>query len=595
MLMVAEWPDLGSARVLIDPLAIDGSAATTLDLWRPSWTGRLVAFQLSRGGDESPQLRVLDVGSGREVGRAVSPGRPTPVAWLPDDSGYYYVHGSATETTRQVRIHLLNDDATADAVVFETPLRQLAVMISPDGRWLVISCAPGAQRGNRVYLADLTDPSAPAELRLVYDGTIDDTQSLIKFGPHNSMYAITTGDAPGGRICRIHPERPTYDAWRTIITPRSGDVLTGCTALVEPRDGELRFLVSATAQGHPRLTLHKAYGERLATLPVPGVGPATLTNLSSAPGEPSHASFLYASFTTPAGVYRFDLADRRIHRDSVAGDVSPLDDIATVRHVSYTSDDGTEVPLYLVLPTGDPDRDRVPRRPRPAILAAYGGFGVSAAATYSPSLLAWVKAGGIYAIAGVRGGAEHGTAWHEAGRRRNKPNAFADFGAAARWLHAQGWTTPDQLAIRGASHSGLMVAVAVTRDPQLYAAAVCSDAVTDMIRYPHLGLGAWWIDEFGDPTNDDDRQTLLGYSPYHNTRPGTAYPAVLLTTPLHDPRVGAAHTHKLTAELQHAASSTKPILLRTESDVGHGPRAASRLVNLHADTLAFCAAHTGLR
>ena len=589
--MVAEEPDASAARVLIDPLEIDASAVSTLDLWRPSWTGRLVAFQMSHGGSESPQVQVINAGTGRITGSPIRPGRPTPIAWLTDDRGFYYVHGSATATTRQIRIHLLDDVPDTDSVVFETSLRQLSVMISSDGHWLVISCAPGAQGGNRLYLADLTnaDPSTP-QLKLVYDGSTNNTQALIKFGPRGVIYAITTSAAPGGRICCIDPEQPTYNAWRTVITASTGTVLTGCTTLVDPQDGQLRFLVSTTTPGQPSLTLYNTNGRRLSELPLPGPELSTLTNLSSAPGEPSQARFLCTGFTSPPRVYCLDLADSRIYLDSAGGGPAPIPADFEVRHISYTSDDGTEIPLYLVLPTAP----RTTHGPRPAILSAYGGFGAFAAATYSPSTLAWVKAGGIYAIAGVRGGGEHGTGWHEAGRHRNKPNAFTDFAAAARWLHTHGWTTPHQLAIRGASHSGLMVAAAITRDPHLYAAGVCSDALTDMIRYPQLGLGSWWIDEFGDPHNPEDLQTLLSYSPYHNTRLGTAYPAVLLTTPLHDPRVGAAHTRKFAAALQYATASTNPVLLRTETQVGHGARAVSRLINLHADTLAFCAAHTNL-
>ncbi|AKN18850.2 prolyl oligopeptidase [Mycobacterium haemophilum DSM 44634] len=579
----------GPDRVLLDPAAIDPCGLTTLDAWHPSWSGRLVAAQLSRAGNERPELRVLDVDTGDPVGRPVHPGRQTPVAWLPDDSGYYYVHDSGSEGLGQVRVHRLDDQTTPDAVVFQTPLRQLAVTVSGDKRWLVISAMAGGQAGNRIYLADLADGNSRApRLLKVYDGTVDGSQALLKVGPRNLMYAITTRDAPAGRVCLVDPDRPTRDAWRTVVTLPPRHVLTGCTALVEPRRGQLRFLVSSSGSGEPRLVLYDVHGQPLYDAPTPGSGPGTLTNLTSAPGDSGQAWFLYTDFMTPAAVYRFDLADRRVHRDD-AGDVpSPAGPAVTVHRVSYPADDGTRIPIYLIVPTGITDG------PRPTILSAYGGFGVSAAAAYSPSVLAWVKAGGIYAIAGIRGGGEHGSQWHAAGRGTNKPKAFSDFAAAARWLHRNGLTTPRQLAIRGTSHSGLTVAVALTRDPHLYAAAVCSSPLTDMIRYPRLGAGALWTAEFGDPTNTEDRNVLLRYSPYHNVRPGAAFPAVLLTSPRRDARVGAGHARKLTAALQHATSSTNPILLRTEDHVGHGPRAASRLINIDADTLAFCAAHTGL-
>nr|VTO96593.1 Prolyl endopeptidase precursor [Mycobacterium riyadhense] len=596
VLMVAD-EQTGSARVLIDPLTDDASGTTTLAAWRPSWTGRLLAYQLSRGGSEQPELRLLDVATGRDVAQPIHPGRLTPIAWLPDDSGYYYVKGGATEAEQQICLHRLAraSSGSSDVPVFRTRMRQLTVMVSGDGRWLIVSCSAGARSGNDLYLAELNtashDPAAP-QLQKIFDGTTDNAQALLKVGTSELMYAITTRDAADGQIFRVNPEQPNYAVWQPIITPAPGNVITGCAALTEPTNGQPRLLVATSANGHPQLSLHDQDGRLLADIPTPTNGPATISTLASAQAEPGRARFVFTDFLTPPKVYRFDLADQTIQPDAPETGVHHFATDApeaAVHRMRYTSDDGTEIPLYLIVPAG------YTHGPRPTILTAYGGFRATISATYTPSLLAWVRAGGIYAIAGVRGGGEYGSAWHAAGRHHNKPNAFADFSAAARWLHAQGWTTRQQLAVRGGSHSGLTAAVALTQDPHLYAAVVCSDALTDMIRYPHLGIGSWWINEFGDPDNPTDRHTLLSYSPYHNVRAGTAYPAVLVTSARHDDRVGAAHSRKLTAALQHATAATKPILLRTEHNVGHGDRATSRLIDLHADILAFCAIHTGLR
>lgn len=596
VLMVAD-EQTGAARVLIDPLTEDTSGTTTLVAWRPSWSGRLLAYQLSRGGSEQPELRLLDVESGRDVAQPIQPGRLTPVSWLSDDSGYYYVKGAATDAEQQICLRRLASrfsSSSSDVTVFRTLMRQLTVMASGNGRWLIVSCSAGARSGNDLYLADLNtigcDPAAPP-LQKIFDGATDNSRALLKAGVSELMYAITTRDAAGGQICRVNPQQPNYDAWQPIITPSPGSVITGCAALTEPTNSEPRLLVATSAHGHPALRLHNQDGQWLADIPTPKNGPATITRLAGSQTKPGHARFLFTDFTTPHTVYRFDLADQTIQPDAPhtrAHHPATNAPEATVHQMGYTSDDGTEIPLYLIVPAG------CTHGPRPTILTAYGGFGATIYPTYSPSLLAWVRAGGIYAIAGVRGGGEYGSAWHAAGRHHNKPTAFADFSAAARWLHAQGWTTPLQLAVRGASHSGLTAAVALTKDPHLYAAVVCSDALTDMIRYPHLGIGSWWINEFGDPDSPADRNTLLSYSPYHNVRAGTAYPAVLVTSARHDDRVGAAHSRKLTAALQHATAATKPILLRTENHVGHDDRATSRLIDLHADILAFCATHTGL-
>ncbi|MFF4369433.1 prolyl oligopeptidase family serine peptidase [Streptomyces sp. NPDC001594] len=268
-----------------------------------------------------------------------------------------------------------------------------------------------------------------------------------------------------------------------------------------------------------------------------------MTRMTASPGA-DHAWFVHTDFLHAPAVHRFDLAERGTEPLAPAeGDGRRTGTGPAVRQVTYASGDGTEVPMYLILPPG------AEQGPRPTILHAYGGFGASAAPGYGTSLMAWVRAGGIYAIAGVRGGGEKGAAWHAAGSGANKPNAFTDFSAAARWLTGQGWTTPSQLAIRGASHSGLTVAAALTRDPSQYAAAVCSDALTDMARYPRFGIGTWWLREFGDPDNPEDIDTLLGYSPYHNVVPGTFYPAVLVTSPRHDARVGDEHTRKKSGSL----------------------------------------------
>jgi prolyl oligopeptidase len=496
-------------------------------------------------------------------------------------------------------------------VVFDTEFLQLSVAICPTGKWLSVSCAPGAQRGNLIYLADLAgSPLAPPDWRLIYDGTGSNTQALLKFGPHGLLYAITTRPMGGGRVCTVDPANPHADAWKVLISPGEDAVLFGCVALTEPEtavEGDtpgppdsLRFLVSSSVAGAARLSLHDDRGHRLSDVPTPHTGPGTVTRLTTPPGPAHQAWFTYTDFIQPPAVYRFSLHDRRCHADTMttgpgrpagAGprrEAGPGQAEPTVRQVTYPSEDGTPVPMFLIAPADAGDG------PRPTILIAYGGFGATAAPGYSPTIEAWVRSGGIYAIAGVRGGGEYGPRWHAAGRGMNKPNAFADFAAAARWLADQGWTTPGQLAIKGASHSGLMVAVAITRNPELYAAAVCQGALTDMVRYPGLGLGTWWLNEFGSPDNPDELDALLGYSPYHRVEPGTNYPAVLLISARTDPRVGAAHTRKLTAALQHATMSDQPVLLRTEDDVGHGLRTASRLIDQQTEVLAFCALHTGL-
>ena len=258
------------------------------------------------------------------------------------------------------------------------------------------------------------------------------------------------------------------------------------------------------------------------------------------------------------------------------------------RQIEYTSADGTTVRMVLVAPTKEPDR------PRPAVLYGYGGFGVPLTPGYSAGLLAWVEAGGVYAVANLRGGSEEGEDWHRAGMREHKQNVFDDFHAAAERLIADGWTTPGQLSISGGSNGGLLVGAAMTQRPELFAAVVCSAPLLDMVRYEQFGLGETWSDEYGTAQDAEELGWLLSYSPYHHVRDGVDYPATLFTVFDGDTRVDPLHARKMAAALQHATSGDRPILVRREQDVGHGARALSRTIALSVDTLAFSAKWSGL-
>ncbi|GAB3209442.1 prolyl oligopeptidase family serine peptidase [Marinactinospora endophytica] len=588
------------SRVLLDPLDFDADGTTTLDAWRPSPGGDLLAYQTTRKGDERPRLRVLDVATGTPVGASLSPGRSTPVAWLADGTGFFYVSTPEDGAGRRLRLHRIGADPRHDPILFATDLPQFSVTTSPDGRHLMLSAAPGATSGNLLWLVRLPDhPEEGLEPVPVFDGMSEGTRAALKFAPDGGMYAITDAEAPFGRMCAVAATDPHHRAWRTVVEERAGSVLAACVTLTDPATAQTRLLVSHHRHGLSELRLYTAEGTLLADIAPPGAG--HVSRLTAPPEGGASAWFSYTDFTTPPAVHRFDLPERRCVPEPPEGFPASPDvagDTATVRRgaaghrpvveqIVYASHDGTPVRMHLLRPPGGGG-------PRPTLLTAYGGFGASTPPAYSPAVTAWVRAGGAYATAAVRGGGEEGTDWHAAGSGVNKPNAIADFLSAARWLIDHGRTTPGRLAIRGASHSGFMVAAAITQAPDLFAAAVCSDAVTDMARYQHFGLGHLWTAEFGTVEDPEQCAALLSYSPYHRVRPGTPYPAVLLTCPRHDPRVDSLHTRKMTAALQHATGSGRPVLLRCEPDVGHGARSLDRWLGLQEDVLAFCAAHTGL-
>ncbi|MBO0825513.1 MAG: S9 family peptidase, partial [Actinobacteria bacterium] len=269
--------------------------------------------------------------------------------------------------------------------------------------------------------------------------------------------------------------------------------------------------------------------------------------------------------------------------------------------VGYQSADGTTIRMVIISASPGNREDGAtvrPGNPVPVILYGYGGFNVSLTPAFSASILAWVEAGGVYAIAGLRGGSEEGEEWHRAGMRERKQNVFDDFHAAAEKLIADGWTTADQLTVWGGSNGGLLVGASITQRPDLSAAAVCSAPLLDMVRYEQFGLGETWNDEYGMAADPTEFGWLISYSPYHHVRPGTRYPAVLFTIFDGDTRVDTMHARKMCAALQHATSAPvrdRPVLLRAEAQVGHGARALSRTIALSAETLAFAAAQTGLR
>ena len=613
-------------RVLIDPAALDPAGLTTLDSWQPDKEGRLLACQLSSGGDEESELRVLDVVSGELVDGPIGRCRYSPVAWMPGGKAFYYVRKlppgrvppGEEQFHRRVYLHTVGTQADEDVLIFgggRDKTDYYGVSVSRDGRWLVISAAQGTAPRNDVWLADLT-ASAPGEplLQVVQEGS--DARTGLHVGRDGRLYVFTDAGAPRGRLAVTDPAHPEPARWRDLIGQDPTAILNDYAILDGPGLERPVLVASWTRHAISEITVHDlATGERTGTLALPGTGHAgaaarlgTTGGISARPEGGHEAWFGYTDNTTPATVYRYDARSGEVTRWAQAPGAVEVPDVRT-RQVSFASKDGTEVRMLVISadPGGDPrgpagkagdvEGDARPAGPRPAILYGYGGFGISMAPAYSASILAWVEAGGVYAIAALRGGGEEGEDWHRAGMREHKQAVFDDFHAAAEALIAGGWTTPGQLGISGGSNGGLLVGAALTQRPELYRAVVCSAPLLDMVRYERFGLGQTWNDEYGTAADPEELGWLLGYSPYHRVRPGTRYPATLFTVFDNDTRVDPVHAWKMCAALQHATSARypdHPILLRREREVGHGARAVSRSVALAADTLAFLAAQTGL-
>jgi prolyl oligopeptidase len=589
----------GPVEVLIDPVAIDPSGLTTLDAWQPDKEGRLLAYQLSEGGDEESLLRVLDVETGSVVDGPIDRCRYSNVAWLPGGKAFYYtrrlpawaVPAGESQYHRRVYLHQVGAPADEDVLIFGSGRDKTDyyyASVSRDGRWLVLSASRGTAPRNDLWLADLSlsDVTTP-ELRVVQEGV--DAQTSVRVGRDGLLYVFTDLDAPRGRIAVADPVSAADRAsWRELIGEDPEAVLRGYAILDGAELARPVLVASWTRHALSEVTVHDlASGTRLAALDLPGLG--TAGGLSERPEGGPETWFGYTDYTTPPLVLRFDARDSSVGTWAVApGSVAVP--AVTARQVTYQSLDGTPVRMLVISDAFDGP----PGEPRPTILTGYGGFDISLTPAYAPSALAWVAAGGVYAVANLRGGSEEGEEWHRAGMLDKKQNVFDDFRCAAEALIRDGWTTAGQLAISGGSNGGLLVGASLVQQPSLYAAVICSAPLLDMVRYERFGLGQTWNVEYGSASDPVQFEWLLSYSPYHHVVPGTAYPAVLFTVFTNDTRVDPVHAYKMCAALQHATSSGSPVLLRAEDQVGHGARAVSRAADLAGDTLAFAARYTGL-
>jgi prolyl oligopeptidase len=590
-------------RRLVDPMTADPAGTTTLDYWHPSPDGSLLAYQLSEGGTEEAVLRVIDVATGAMVDGPIDRTRYSNLGWLPDGTSFYYgrrlppdaVPTGEEQFHRRIYLHRLGTDPEQDTLILGAGLEKTnyySVAVSRDGRWLLVTASAGTAPRTDVWVADLSAAELTApDLRVLQQGV--DANTWPRAGRDGRIYLLTDHDAPRGRIAAAdpaHPAFPAAESWQDVLAEDPESVLTDF-AILDAGLPEPALLAARTRHAIGEITVHSlSTGRATGSVSLPGLG--SVGGLAERPEGGHEAWFAYTDHAAPVRVLRFDARTGQTQtwqRSPGSVDVPPL----VAEQVPYTSADGTTVRMLILSSAGQPPDGA----PRPAILYGYGGFNISLTPSYSASILAWVEAGGVYAIAGLRGGSEEGEEWHRAGMRASKQNVFDDFRAAAEKLIADGWTTSSQLSVSGGSNGGLLVGAFVTQWPELSAAAVCSAPLLDMVRYERFGLGQTWNDEYGTAAIAEEFGWLLAYSPYHHVRDGERYPAVLFTVFDGDTRVDPLHARKLCAALQHATiapAADRPILLRREANVGHGARAVSRTVSLLAEQLAFSAEQTGL-
>ncbi len=566
-------------RMLLDPARLAADAAVAIDWFHPSPDGTLVAYGLSEGGTEDSTLYVLDVATGERLRDTIADTRAASVAWDATGTGFWYTRYPADDQYhRHVRHHRLGATAADDAVVFDdlpTPQAWPDVSASPDGRYLLVEMLVGWGRID----AHLLD-TATGEWRTVVAGV--EAQSSFVFH-RDELIGVTTREAPNGRVVAAPLANPSD--WRTLVAER--DVVLG---RLEVCADELLLVTSRDAVDTIERWRLGAEPHASAVGPDP-IGDLGLVAVQALGAHGDCAAVVVASYQAPPALHLYRPGDGMRRWCPEPPDPALLPQLV-VRHVTYPSLDGTEVGLFVVHRA-----DLEPSASTPLILTGYGGFAITESPAWMPNLAAWCAAGGAYAIAGLRGGFEHGEAWHQAGRRGNKQHVFDDFHAAADWLVANGFTSRERLGIAGGSNGGLLMGAAITQRPDLARAVWCAVPLLDMIRFPQFLIARLWTDEYGDPDVAEEFAWLYAYSPYHHVIEGVEYPPVLFTTAEGDTRVDPLHARKMAALLVDASGSQadRPILLHQAGRAGHGVgKPASMRVDEGADVLAFFAWQLGV-
>jgi prolyl oligopeptidase len=581
---------LAAPEVLLDPnqLSADGTVA----LGTTSFTddGKLMAYSVSSAGSDWLEWRVRDVDTAKDLPDVVKWSKFSDASWLKDGSGFFYsrydapAEGQAysgVNKYQKVFFHRIGTTQDQDTLVYARPDQPdwgFGATVTEDGRFLVITQWEGTNRENRVFVRDLSKEGSAIEPFLdKFDAKYD-----VVGNDGERFYVLTDKDAGRNRLVAIDLAKAEAAGWTTLIPEPSGrDVLSGVLMLGN------RFLVELRTDAHETLRVHGLDGALEREVPLPVLG--SLGGISARRRD-AEAFYAFTSFTYPTTIFRYDprSGESTVFKQPQVA-FTPAD--YEVKQVFYTSKDGTRVPMFLV------GRKGLARTgATPTLLYGYGGFDISLTPAFSPALIGWLEMGGLFAQPNLRGGGEYGKDWHDAGRLAKKQNVFDDVIAAAEYLIKEGCTSSAKLAINGGSNGGLLVGAAITQRPDLFAAAVSQVGVLDMLRFHKFTIGWAWTSDYGSSDTKEGFDVLIKYSPLHNIKPGTTYPATLITTGDHDDRVVPAHSHKFTAALQAAQAGDAPIHTRIETRAGHGAgKPTTKQIEEKADIYTFLAYVLGMQ
>ncbi|WP_424097789.1 prolyl oligopeptidase family serine peptidase [Moorena producens] len=566
--------------LLLDPNTLSEDGTVALSGLAISKDGKLLAYGLCRSGSDWQEWQVREVETGLDLSDQIKWVKFSGASWNHDHQGFFYSRfDEPNEATKleelnyyqKLYYHKLGTPQSEDSLIYERPDQKewfFSGRVTEDGNYLIIIVEQGTDPKNLVFYKNLQDPDSPV-VELINE--FDASYSFI--GNDQSVFWFSTDlDAPRSRVIAIDTNHPEQAQWQEVI-PQADETLEGVGLINN------QFVADYLKDAHSSIKIFDLDGSFVREVELPGIGSAGGFNGLRYDTETFYS---YTSFTTPATIYRYDMVsgESTIFRQPQV-DFNP--DEYETKQVFYPSKDGTQVPMFITHKKGlQLDSNN------PTYLYGYGGFNISITPNFSISNLVWMEMGGVYAVANLRGGGEYGEDWHQSGTKLNKQNVFDDFIGAAEWLIGAQYTSPKKLAIAGGSNGGLLVGACMTQRPDLFGAALPAVGVLDMLRFHKFTIGWAWCSDFGSPDNPEEFKALYAYSPLHNLKPGTAYPATLITTADHDDRVVPAHSFKFAAALQEAHEGEQPVLIRIETKAGHGAgKPTSKIIEEIADKWAF--------
>ncbi|MBD2606414.1 S9 family peptidase [Scytonema hofmannii FACHB-248] len=570
----------GEPKVLLDPNKLSADGTVALSGLSISEDGKLLAYGLSSSGSDWQEWKVRDVETTEDLPDHLKWIKFSAASWTKDNQGFFYSrYDEPNEKTKledvnyyqKLFYHKLGTSQSEDTLIYQRPDQKewgFGGGVTEDGHYLVISVWSGSESKNLFFYKDLTNPDAEVvELIKEFEADysfIDNDDSV--------FYFRTDLDAPRAKVIAIDSKNPEKSAWQEII-PEAVETLESVGILNN------QFVADYLKDAHSQVKIFDLNGTFVREVELPGLGSVGGFNGKR---HDTETFYSFTSFTTPPTIYRYDIVSGKsqVFRQPKV-DFNPAD--YETKQVFYRSKDNTQVPMFITYKKGIKLDGN-----NPTYLYAYGGFNISITPSFSVSSLVWLEMGGVYAVPNLRGGGEYGEEWHQGGMKLKKQNVFDDFIAAAEWLIGNGYTKSDKLAIAGGSNGGLLVGACMTQRPDLFGAALPAVGVMDMLRFHKFTIGWAWVAEYGSPDNLEEFKALYAYSPLHNLKPGTAYPATMITTADHDDRVVPAHSFKFAAALQAAHIGENPVLIRIETKAGHGAgKPTAKIIEEAADKWAF--------